>query len=72
MAKRTKYIVNCPSDHIARFSEYWHAMEFAQGISRRFYGHLIEVAARDGLVGQYQDGQSTPEFEAHHKSAYAA
>lgn len=66
MTKRTKYIVHCPGDHIARFSEQWHARAFAVVLSERMPGHLIEMSAPDGLIGQYRGGDPTPEFKQHH------
>lgn len=66
MAKRTKYIVYSPDHHIARFSEQWHARIFAVALSERMPGHLIEMSAPDGLIGQYRGGAPTPEFKQHH------
>lgn len=66
MAKRTKYIVHCPGDHIARFSEQWHARMFAEELSKRMPGMWVEMSAPDGLIGQYHNGQPTPEFKQHH------
>jgi len=66
MTRRTKFLVSCPDDHVARFSEQWHARVFAIALSERMPGHLIEMRAPDGLIGQYRAGKSTPEFELHH------
>jgi hypothetical protein len=66
MAKRTKYVVHCPGEHIARFSEQWQARIFAVALSERMPGHWIEMSAKDGLIGQYHGGEPTPEFKQHH------
>lgn len=66
MAKRTKYIVHCPDNHIARFSEQWHARIFAVALSERRPGKLIEMSCSTGLIGQYEGGDPTPEFKQHH------
>jgi hypothetical protein len=68
--KRTRYIVYCPDGHSARFSSQWHARLFAVALSERMPDLLIEMSARDGLIGQYRAGVSTPEFEQHHDSGY--
>jgi len=65
MLKRTKYTVSIGGE-AAKFSVLRHALLFSMMISERMPGWLIEVAAKDGLVGQYQDGKPTPEFEQHH------
>jgi len=64
--KRTRYIVHGPENHIARFSLAWHAYMFAEQLSQRMPGHLIEVSHSSGLIGQCLDGQPTPEFKRHH------
>jgi hypothetical protein len=66
MRIRTKYVVHCSDNHIARFSEQWHARIFAVALSERMPGHLIEMSAPDGLIGQYRGGAPTPEFKQHH------
>ncbi len=66
MAKRTKYVVHCSDGHVARFSEQWHGRIFAEELSKRCPGHLIEMSAEDGLIGQYVNGKPTPEFKQHH------
>lgn len=66
MAKRTKFLVDCPQGHIARFSEQWHARLFAVAVSERMPGHLIEMRSPEGLIGQYKGGDPTPEFKQHH------
>jgi hypothetical protein len=68
MTKRTKYLVHCPGGHVARFSEQWHARIFAITLSESMPGHLIEMQAPDGLIGQYRGGDTTPEFKQHHIS----
>lgn len=67
--KRTRYRVYCPGDHVAQFSSHRQALLFAEFISREPGAGLIEVAAPDGLVGQYRRGIPTPEFEQHHISS---
>lgn len=37
-----------------------------------FKGHLIDVVARDGIVGQYTDGKPTPEFQGRGDEHYPA
>jgi hypothetical protein len=66
MTKRTKYIVHCPDNHIARFSEEWHARIFAVSLSERMPGLLIEMSEPSGLIGQYQGGAPTNEFKQAH------
>jgi hypothetical protein len=66
MAKHTKYTVHHIEGETARFSNLRHALLFAVMISDRMPAHLIEVSAKDGLVGQYQNGRPTPEFKQHH------
>jgi hypothetical protein len=63
--KRTYYTVRLGND-IAKFSNYLHAMSFAAANS---YGRrLVEVGHKMGIVGQYRDGKTTPEFAQHDKS----
>ena len=62
--KRCKYAVHYGNE-VARFSGYGHAMEFARYISAAG-GWLAEVTGPTGMVGQYSDGETTPEFVAHH------
>ena len=66
--KRTFYVVRVGKD-VAKFSNYLHAMDFAAANS--YGGALIEVQHKSGLVGQYRDGKTTPEF-ALHDSQYRA
>lgn len=66
MAKRMKFFIRCPGEHIARFSEQWHARIFAIALSERMPGHLIELRVQEGLIGQYRGGDTTPEFKQHH------
>ena len=70
MTKRTRFVVHCPGGHIARFSEEWHARKFAIWLSKLNPKHWIELAAPDGLIGQYRGGETTAEFEQHHISAF--
>ena len=57
--KRTRYIVYCPDGHSARFSVQWHARMFAIALSEREPDLLIEMSARDGLIGD-----APPEVQA--------
>jgi hypothetical protein len=68
MAK-TKYAVSY-SGKTARFSDYPDAMYFARDTSRDRLG-LIEVWASDGIVGQFDGGEPTREFESHWDSVRA-
>jgi hypothetical protein len=56
---------------IAKFSSNRDAMAFAAAKSAEpaFRGWLIEVGHKTGLVGQYRDGKTTAEFQAHHDCA---
>lgn len=65
MAKRTKYTIRV-GNTVSKFSLLRHAMLFAVMLSERMPGHLIEVADKDSLVGQYRGGAPTPEFKQHH------
>jgi hypothetical protein len=67
--KRTKYTVNVAGE-VARFSSVRDAMLFAIMQSERLPTHLIEVVARDGIVGQYWAGTPTPEFTLHHAGVF--
>lgn len=65
--KRTKYIVYLRGEHIARFSDYSHAITFARFMSRNDWGiyggpGFVEVSAPDGIIAQFRDGGATPEF----------
>jgi hypothetical protein len=63
--KQTPYSVRIGND-VAKFSNYLHAMDFAAAMS---YGaRLTEVAHRTGIVGQYRNGKTTPEFAPHDKN----
>lgn len=53
-------------NQIAKFSSNRDAMEFAERMSQRT-GHTIEVQHKTGLVGQYCNGVTTPEFAMHHE-----
>lgn len=66
MAKKTKYTVHNIEGEAARFSLLRHALLFACDMSDRMPSHLIEVSAKNGLVGQYKGGRPTPEFKQHH------
>ena len=66
MSKRMKYTVNHIEGETARFSCLRHALLFSVMISERMPGYLIEVLAKDGLVGQYKGGNPTLEFKQHH------
>lgn len=70
MMKRTRYTVRI-HNQIARFSSLTHAQLFAATVSNRLPDYLIEVNAKDGLAGQYQNGQPTQEFLLHHIPAGA-
>lgn len=59
--KRTRYIVYLPHDEIARFSHVRDALNYGRLISRE-HGTTVEVSAPDGLIGQFTDGDATPEF----------
>ena len=61
---RTYFTVRYGNGHIAKFSCNRDAMHFAEAQSRG--GELVEVQHKTGLVGQYQNGRTTPEFELHH------
>ena len=52
----------------AKFSSNRDAMHFAQAksLAPGFVDWLIEVQHKTGLVGQYRNGATTPEFELHH------
>lgn len=54
------------SDQIARFAHHDHAQRFAQMVSvtDTIWGTqgFAEVRAKDGLIGQWQDGLPTDEF----------
>lgn len=63
--KRTKYVVR-DGNEIARFSSVRHACLFGAMLSEHMPWQLIEVAAPDGLVGQYRGGHPTSEFKQHH------
>lgn len=72
--KKTYFTVRY-GNHIAKFSSNRDAMRFAEAVSASpdFYdwqglgnGTLIEVSHKSGLVGQYRNGKTTPEFQIHH------
>jgi hypothetical protein len=71
--KRTKYVVRVHGE-TARFSSLVHAMQFARdhSASPRFPNWLVEVEGPGGLVGQYQNGKTTAEFQLHHDHAFGA
>lgn len=73
MAKftQTHYAVVYGRAHkAARFSDFADAMWFAEQMSAR-HG-WAEVAHKTGLVGQYKNGTTTPEFAHHHATRTAA
>lgn len=51
--------------HVAKFSCNRDAMRFAEDMSREG-GFSVEVEHLTGLVGQYRNGKTTPEFQLHH------
>ena len=53
---------------VAKFTSNRDAMRFAEAKSAepQFRDWLIEVGHKTGLVGQYQNGKTTPEFDLHH------
>ena len=51
---------------LAKFSSNRDAMYFAEAKSSIPGIGWVEVRAKSGLVGQYRDGKTTPEFQAHH------
>lgn len=64
---RTFYTVRYGRE-IAKFSSNRDAMRFAEAKSAEptFRNWLIEVGHKTGLVGQYRNGATMPEFELHH------
>jgi hypothetical protein len=54
--------------NIAKFSSNRDAMHFAEAQSQapELRDCWIEVSHKTGLVGQYRNGQTTPEFQLHH------
>lgn len=64
---KTLYVVRYGGE-IAKFSSNSDAMRFAQSksIAPAFSDWLIEVQHKTGIVGQYRNGATTPEFELHH------
>lgn len=66
-ARRTRYAVHY-GDKLARFSHYRDAMFFARDQSG---GRAVEVSSADGLVGQFLDQKTTPEFQQHWLSCVA-
>lgn len=65
--KRVKYEVHhLRGGETAKFSCLRHALLFAIARSEERPCDLIEVSAKDGLVGQYQGGNPTAEFKQHH------
>lgn len=65
---RTTFTVRYGRD-IAKFSSNRDAMHFAEARSRepQLHNWLIEVGHKTGLVGQYRNGLTTPEFQMHHE-----
>ena len=61
---RTYYTVRLGRE-VAKFSNYKHAMNFACYYSAMGSG-VLEVGHKTGIVGQYRNGATTPEFQAHH------
>jgi hypothetical protein len=54
---------------MAAFASYSHAMNYARDLSKASPGALVEVHEKSGIVGQYQNGETTEEFVHHHLSA---
>lgn len=69
MAKRCKFSVEYGHDRIAKFSHYRDAMLFARDMSDTRPWRLIEVFESSGIVGQFLNGFTTPEFREHYKTA---
>ncbi len=67
MRHRTLYAIHY-GQHVARFSSYRDAMIYARDKSIALLGP-VEVHAKDGIVGQFLHGTSTPEFRQHWQSA---
>ena len=67
MAIKTKFAVEY-AGRVARFSDYPDAMYFARDCSAMVHG-LVEVSDKTGLIGQFFDGDTTREFEAHWDAA---
>ena len=65
--KKTFYTVRYGRE-LAKFSSNRDAMHFAQAksLAAEYADWLIEVGHKSGLVGQYRNGATTPEFELHH------
>jgi len=61
MTRPRSYVVHYGPARTARFSHFGDALDFAREQSRRWPGH-VEVRARDGLVGQFHNGEFTREF----------
>lgn len=50
----------------AKFSSNRDAMYFAEAQSAKLRVGYAEVRHKTGLVGQYSEGKTTPEFQLHH------
>lgn len=65
---KTRYAVSYTMggrECVARFSEHSEAMCFARFIARN--AEVQAVGGKGpGLVGQYRNGETTPEFQLHH------
>jgi len=64
---RTPFTVRY-GNQVAKFSSNRDAMYFAESVSERvaYRKQLVEVLHKTGIVGQYQGGLTTREFELHH------
>jgi hypothetical protein len=66
--KAAPFTVDAGGELYARTPGYVAAHDIAQHWSRRFPAHLVEVIdtrRNGGIVGQYQGGTTTPEFESY-------
>lgn len=68
-SQKTHFVVRYGNDKRARFSDYFDAMWFAEQVSMK--AGWAEVGHKTGLVGQYNNGVTTPEFAAHHATRTA-
>ena len=63
--KQTKFVVEYGyGPRVARFSDFGDAMRFARAMSASFHrrSEVIAMGSVGGLIGQWDDGKSTPEF----------
>ena len=65
--RRTYFTVRYGRE-LAKFSSNRDAMHFAEAMSLlpSHGDYLIEVSHKTGIVGQYRNGKTTPEFQLHH------